>query len=110
MGYFIAKNSFVAEVTFKTITISSLRPYFLLDVILFGYGYDDISIRMLKICDLAIVKPLAILFKTCISQGIFPDNWQKSNTCPIHKKDDKKKIVNKYRPVSLLQIYGKIFE
>ena len=35
--------------------------------------YDDISIRMLKICDSAIVKPLTILFKNCISQGIFPD-------------------------------------
>ena len=38
-----------------------------------AHGYDDISIRMLKICDLAIVKPLTILLKSCISQGIFPN-------------------------------------
>ena len=38
------------------------------------HGYDDISIRMLKICDSAIVKPLTILFKNCISEGIFLDN------------------------------------
>ena len=54
---------------------------------------------MLKICDSAIVKPLTILSKNCISLGIFPDNWKKSNICPIHKKGDK-----------LLPIYGKMFE
>ena len=68
-----------------------------------AHGYDDISIRMLKICDSAIVKPLTILFKNCISQGIFPDNWKKSNICPTHRKGDKQ-IVNNYRPVSLLPI------
>ena len=39
-----------------------------------AHAYDDISIRMLKICDSAIVKPPTILFKNCISEGIFPDN------------------------------------
>ena len=38
---------------------------------------------MLKICDSAIVKPLANLFKNCIGDGIFPDNWKKSNIFPI---------------------------
>ena len=74
-----------------------------------AHGYDDISIRMSKIYESAIVKPLTILLKNCISQGIFPDNWKKSNICRIYKKGDKQ-IVNNYRPVSLLQIYGKIFE
>ena len=55
-----------------------------------AHGYDDISIRMLKMCDSAIVKPLTILSKNCISLGIFLDNWKKSNICPIHKKGDKK--------------------
>ena len=39
----------------------------------------------------------------------FPNNWKKSNVAPIHKKDDKQFLQN-YRPVSLLPIYGKIFE
>ena len=64
---------------------------------------------MLKICDSAIVKPLTILFKYCISQDIFPDNWKKSNICLIQKKGDKQ-TVNNYRPVSLLPMCGKIFE
>ena len=74
-----------------------------------AYGYDDMSLKMLKICDSAIVKPLTILFKNCISEGIFSDNWKKSNICPIHKKGDKQ-IVDNYRPVSLLPVCGKIFE
>ena len=48
-----------------------------------AHGYDHISLKMLKICDSAIVKPLTIIFKNRISQGIFPDNWKESNICPI---------------------------
>ena len=72
-----------------------------------AHRYDDTFIESTEICDSAIVKPLAILFKNCISQGIFPDNWKKSNICTNHKKVDKQ-IVNNYRPVSLLPISGKI--
>ena len=61
---------------------------------------------MLKICDSAIVKLLTILFKNCISESIFPDNWRKSNICPIHKKGDKQ-IAGNYRPVSLLPVSEK---
>ena len=34
---------------------------------------------------------------------------KKSNLCPIHKKGGKH-IINNYRPVSLIPIWGKIFE
>ena len=68
-----------------------------------AHGYD-ISLRLLKICDSAIVKPLTVLFKNCIIQGIFPDNWKKSNICLIHKKGDKQ-IVNNYGPSVLARIF-----
>ena len=35
--------------------------------------------------------------------------WKKANVVPIHKRDDKRNVKN-YRPVSLLPIFGKIFE
>ena len=35
--------------------------------------------------------------------------WKKANVVPIHKKGDKQTLKN-YRPVSLLPIWGKIFE
>ena len=74
-----------------------------------AHGHDDISIRMLKICDLAIRKTLPIIFRNSINHSAFPDLWTKSNICPIHKKGDKQ-VINNYRPVSLLPIFGKIFE
>ena len=53
-----------------------------------GHGYDDISIRLLKIWDSSIVKPLSIIFKNCLQNGSFPNNWKNSNIVSIHKKGD----------------------
>ena len=52
-------------------------------------GHDDISIRMLKICDSFICKPLKMIFKQCIETGVFPSEWKKANIVPIHKNGDK---------------------
>ena len=73
------------------------------------HGFDDLSIRLLKICDSSIVRPLSIIFKNCLQNGSFPNNWKKSNVVPSDKKGDKQLLQN-YRPVSLLPICGKIFE
>ena len=72
-------------------------------------GCDDISIRMIKICDQSIIKPLSIIYHNCLNTGTFPDIWKKSNIVPVHKKGDKQ-VVNNYRPVSLLPVCGKILE
>ena len=31
-----------------------------------GHGFDNISIRIIKICDSALVKPLSMIFINCI--------------------------------------------
>ena len=62
------------------------------------YEHDDVTIRMIKVCDYAIMKPLSMIFKNCISFGELPD-----------KKNDKQTI-NNYRPVLLLPICRKLFE
>ena len=63
---------------------------------------------MLKICDSAVVKPLAITLNSCINQSMFNDIRKKSNVLFIKKSD--KQTINNYRPVSLLPVCGKIFE
>ena len=73
-----------------------------------AHEYGDISIRLLKICDSTLVRPLSIIFKNCLQSRSFPNNRKKSNVVPIHKKGDKQ-LPQNYRPVSLCQ-YGKIFE
>ena len=74
-----------------------------------AHGNDDISIRMLKICDSVLTEPLSIIFNNCIDHGVFPDTWKMSHIIPIHKTNDKCTL-NNYHPVSLLPICGKIFE
>ena len=73
------------------------------------HGYDMISIRMLKICDKSICKPLELIFQSCIKHGKFPNEWKMANVVPVHKKSDNQ-ILKNYRPVSLLPICGKVFE
>ena len=71
--------------------------------------HDDISVRMLKISDNAIVEPLRMLFVNSVNQAVFPSQWKKANVIPVHKKNEKY-IVDNYRPVSLLPVTSKIFE
>ena len=74
-----------------------------------AHGYDDISIRMIKMCDKSLLKPLTLLFENSIKSSSYPDIWKRSNIIPVHKKNDKQ-LVNNYRPISLLPCFGKIFE
>ena len=74
-----------------------------------SHGSDNISIRMLKICDSSIVKPLMLIFNNSLNQGIFPKPWKQANVTPIHKKGDKTDVSN-YRPISVLPVCGKLFE
>ena len=41
--------------------------------------HDDISIRMIKICDKSLLKPLIILFENSTESSYYPDIWKKSN-------------------------------
>ena len=64
---------------------------------------------MIKICDKSFLKPLILLFQNSAKLFYFPDIWKRSNIIPVHKKNDKQ-LVKNYRPISLLPIFGKIFE
>ena len=74
-----------------------------------AHGLDNISIKMIKICNDSITKPLKIIFEQSLKQCEFPDLWKKANVVPSHKKEDKT-LVKNYRPISLLPVFGKIFE
>ena len=37
-----------------------------------AHGHDMISIRMIKICDTSICKPLELIFRSCLENGKFP--------------------------------------
>ena len=60
-------------------------------------------------CDKTLVYPLKLIFKAFIQEGVFLDCWKKANVVPIHKKESKN-LLKIYRPISLLPIFGKIYE
>ena len=74
-----------------------------------AHGWDDISVRMIKISDEALVVPLRLIFENCQNKGIFPQIWKQANVVPVHKKSSKQ-LKQNYRPISLLPIFGKILE
>ena len=74
-----------------------------------AHAHNEISIRMLKLCESAVTEPLYLIFKNYLSSNTFPDVWKKANVTPVHKKGDKRELKN-YHPVSLLPICGKLFE
>ena len=65
-----------------------------------AHGYDEISIRMIKLCSSSISKPLHVIFRNCLEIELFPKEWEKAKTILIHKKGGKQFITN-YCPVSL---------
>ena len=71
-----------------------------------SHGHDDISIRMIKICDSVLVKPLSI-FNNCVRTGTFQYIWKKSNVILVHKKNENQ-LINNYLPVLLLPIFDRI--
>ena len=54
-----------------------------------AHRYDDISIRMIKVCDKSLTKPLFVLLKNSTKSSYYPDMWKRSNITSLHKKNDK---------------------
>ena len=70
---------------------------------------SDIPVVVLKKTAHLICKPLATIYSNCMKDGIFPTFLKTGKVTPIYKKENKECIEN-YRPVSILPIFGKIFE
>ena len=56
-----------------------------------AHGHDMISIRMVKICDDSICKPLKLIFQSCLERGTFPSEWKKRMCFQFTKR-----VTNKY--------------
>ena len=72
-----------------------------------AHGHDDISNSMIS--DKSLLKSLTLLFEYSIKKYCYLDIWKRSNVIPVYKKNDKQLVTN-YRPISLLLIFGEIFE
>ena len=64
---------------------------------------------MIKSCDKLLLESLTISFKNSNKSSHYPDIWKRSSILSVNKKNDKQLVIN-YRPISLLLIFGKMFE
>ena len=68
-------------------------------------AWDNLSIRMIKICGKSITYPFKLIFDASLQEGTFPRCWKKANVMQVLKN-----LSKKCRPISLLPIFGKISE
>ena len=70
---------------------------------------SDVPIILVK-RSIRIISPiLTELYNTCIAEGVFPIEFKSGKITPVYKKGNAELLEN-YRPVSTLPIFGKIFE
>ena len=68
-----------------------------------------LSNKLLKHIDCEIIKPLTVIINQCINTGIFPNDLKVAKVIPLFKKGDPK-LMDNYRPVSLLPCISKVME
>jgi len=71
-------------------------------------GYDEISMKILKIHAPFISSLLCDIIPTSINLDVFPSRLKYSIITPLHKKGDENNV-SSYRPISSLS-FSKIFE
>ena len=70
---------------------------------------SDIPVLLIK-RSIRIISPiLTVLYNKCMADGIFPVEFKIGKITPVYKKGNAELLEN-YRPVSTLPIFGKIFE
>jgi Notch-like protein len=74
-----------------------------------SFGYDGISTKMLKLSAPFLSSPINYICNRMLSQGVFPDRLKYATVIPLHKEGDRRNML-KYRPVSLLTSFSKMFE
>lgn len=70
---------------------------------------NGISAKILHLVAPSISIPLTHIFNLSMEEGKFPEIFKTSKVVPIFKAGDSKNL-NNYRGVSLINIFGKIFE
>lgn len=70
---------------------------------------DELSCIFVKKIAPYIIEVLTYIFNLSMNSGTFPNDLKKAVVIPLYKKDDRK-ILNNYRPISLLSVFSKILE
>ena len=72
-------------------------------------GWDNFQSNVIKDTSDLLLLPLTHLLNLSITQGVFPDELKIAKVIPIFKSGDSAQI-GKYRPISVLPYFSKVFE
>ena len=72
-------------------------------------GWDDIAPRSIKFVKEIIQKPLMHICNLSFYTGIVPEQIKIARVVPIYKHGDPYQF-NNYRPVSVLNVFSKVYE
>ena len=70
---------------------------------------NEIPVSLIKANSEQLAIPLSLLFNHSVQKGVFPRCLKHATVIPIHKTGTKDNITN-YRPISLLNVFSKVFE
>ena len=72
-------------------------------------GWDDIPACVAKKCIDHYIDPLTHIINNSIQEGVFPSELKLARVVPLFKSGDSNQIT-KFRPISVLTFFSKIFE
>jgi len=74
-------------------------------------GPDGITSEILKLVFKSILKTLTSIYNKCLRSGCFPKDWTIAKIIPVAKPGREDSLdPSKYRPISLLNLGGKVLE
>ena len=59
-----------------------------------AHGHDNVSVRIMKLCQDSINKPLETILRKCFNERIFPNGWKKCKCNTNSSKNDKEIVTN----------------
>ena len=72
-------------------------------------GPDNIPNKLIKKSKYNLIKPLSIIYNNIFTSAKYPDKWKLAKVIALYKKG-KHFLPENYRPISLLDCFGKILE
>ena len=72
-------------------------------------GPDNLPNKIIKSSKYNLIEPLTILYNSIFTHAKYPDKWKLAKVIALHKKGSFS-LPENYRPISLLDCFGKILE